>query len=123
MAWAAGWVLVAGHGLAVLPGCDGPGRSDEQLAQELGAALAALIPEGVAPTASPERTVTQAARALVEGLSQSEVGGLLAAPAALRAHLRERGRADLSAGRSDWVEGWLLSRTELDAALLAESGR
>jgi hypothetical protein len=123
MLWAAGWALVAGHVLGALPGCDGSSASDERLARELGAALAALVPEGIAPSTAPGRTPPQAARALVEGLSGAEIDALLAAPAALRAHLQARGGADLAAGRSDWVEGWLLSRTELDAALLAESAR
>jgi len=123
IAWTAGWTLVAVHSLLPLSGCGRGGRSDERLVERLGAALAAIVPAGTAPSQPGPRTPVEAARALVADLSDDEVEALLTDPAALRARLGERSRADMVAGRSAWIGSWLLARSELDAALLAEWAR
>lgn len=119
MLFAGTLVFGAAPWLATFSGC-GPGEgADARLSRQLAEAIAALVPAAATPAPPGSRSADEAARALVEGLSKAEVDALLLDAAALRARIAERGQADLIAGRSTWVGGWLLSQTELDVALLA----
>lgn len=74
-------------------------------------AEARLVGEGWLGTLSPRPTAEELARELAEGAEAPEDAEAFAR------HLRRRHRDDLLAGRTERVQGWLLSRTE--AALYA----
>jgi hypothetical protein len=92
---------------------------DRRLADLLRQSIASLVPAGGPIPPPATRSAEQAARALLDGLSDAQIDVLLRELPALRTHIRERGQADWVAGRSSWVGSWLLSQTEIDVAVLA----
>ena len=95
-----------------------PGRR-RWLADELAASLSTLIPRASAP-ALDAPTRLEAAEALVAGLSRRDVAELLADTNRLRRHLERLRKADFEAGRTRFVDGWLLAESELHVAVLLD---
>jgi hypothetical protein len=111
-----------GASLLALSSCREPDResaladpADTGAAARLRAALALALGPGPSPARGAMPTEAAAAL-LLAGLPDREVDQLLADPAALRSHVAARADADLGAGRTDYVDGWLLAETEIAAA-------
>jgi len=108
-------VAALATGLPVLTGC---GASDAELA----AALSSLSAGSRAATAVAAAAPMPRAEALAH--LRGDAGALLlgaagASAVGMRALLSRRRDADLAEGRVRWVNGWLLTETEIAAANLA----
>lgn len=63
-----------------------------------------------------------AVRKLTSTIGPARIESLASDPDALRAHLAERQAADWQAGRTEWVDGWLLTQTEIAVLALVATG-
>jgi hypothetical protein len=100
----------------------GPSRPDsadaEVLAARLRGPLSALGAGRPIACAKPG----EAALGLVGDATLAEIDALCADPAALRAHLERRRRADFAAGRTRYVDAWMLAETEVQVGCLLVAG-
>ena len=112
-----GAVIVAA-GAPALGGC---ALSDGQIDARLAAGLAQLSGSSPAPTAvaaAAPLTRAEAVAQLRAGAGPRRLWLVTSHRVALRAFLARRREDDLAAGRVRWVNGWLLTETEIAAANL-----
>ena len=96
--------------------------SDAEFEERLTAGLVELSGTRVAPAAIASAAPTSKAQALAKLRGEASLTVLRAATSsgvALRAWLARSRDADLREGRVRWVNGWLLTETEIAAAALA----